>query len=116
MASFNFNKIKSEERLFEIKFGDHLITVLVNNSPLTRSHCLLCPDLATNSPQVLNEVALDCSLSLLAKLRSRRWRIGFNSPGALASVNHLHLHLVDVDRVLFSESCVRMKTQSLITL
>lgn len=65
------------------------------------------PDLATNTPQVLDATALDLSLSLLAKLNNRRFRIGFNSPGALASVNHLHLHLVDVDSVLFTENIVR---------
>lgn len=106
--SFNFTKIRKDEHLFDLEFkgGRHRISFIVNSSPLTKNHCLVVPDLAKQSPQVLSEVAIEYSLALLAKLDSRRFRMGFNSPGALASVNHLHLHVVDVTKELFSEHFV----------
>lgn len=106
--AFNFNKIGRDELLFEIGYkGNHSVSFIVNSSPLTPAHCLVCPDLRDNKSQVLTSEAIEFALDLLKKLGRRRFRIGFNSPGALASVNHLHLHLVDVPESLFVEECVR---------
>lgn len=107
-SSFNFTQIKNDEHLFDVEYkgGQHRISFIINNSPLTRNHCLVVPDLDRGYPQILNTTAIEYALSLLADLDNRRFRIGYNSPGALASVNHLHLHLVDVPNVLFSEHFV----------
>lgn len=39
----------------------------------------------------------------------RSFRIGYNSPGALASVNHLHLHLLYIERKLYLTEVVKAK-------
>lgn len=83
-----------------------MATVLINNSPLTPAHSLICPSLEENLPQVLTLNAIELSVNLLRCLEERKYRIGFNSPGALASVNHLHLHLLQLDCHLYVEDAV----------
>lgn len=82
------------------------MSFLVNNSPLTEHHCLICPDLKSNYPQILNQSAIEFGLIVQRSLRDRQYRIGYNSPGAWASVNHLHMHLVKVEEDLYIERVV----------
>lgn len=102
---FNFNKIDEREVLVEIAVDALPVSLLINSSPLTHWHTLICPQRAANLPQVLTVEAVRCAVHLLLDFGERCWRIGYNSPGAWASVNHLHLHLVHrpeslyVDRV-----------------
>lgn len=106
--AFNFNKVNPEEVLFVLKYRDTLVSFLINNSPLTRNHCLICPDLEKNQSQILTEGCIEFSLDLLGKLGNRFYRVGYNSPGALASVNHLHLHLMLIERELYVDSAVSL--------
>ncbi|XP_059612241.1 GDP-D-glucose phosphorylase 1 [Phlebotomus argentipes] len=101
--AFNFNKVNPDEVLFVLQYKESLVSFLINNSPLTRNHCLVCPDLAENRPQMLTEKSIELSLDLLDALGGRFYRIGYNSPGALASVNHLHLHVMLIERELYVE-------------
>lgn len=80
--------------------------MLINNSPLTPTHSLICPSVEENLPQVLTLNAIELGVNLLRCLEERKYRIGFNSPGALASVNHLHLHLIQLDCQLYVENAV----------
>uniref|UniRef100_A0A336LMW2 CSON002930 protein n=1 Tax=Culicoides sonorensis TaxID=179676 RepID=A0A336LMW2_CULSO len=92
---FNFTKVNDQEVLFSInsdKFKD--ITFLINNSPLTQYHSLICPRLNACLPQKLTDEGLEFCLELLYNLNDPGYKIGYNSPLALASVNHLHLHLI----------------------
>lgn len=68
--------------------------VLINVSPLCRPHGLLVPHAAFRQPQVLTLDALELALHLLAMPGADGLRVAFNSLGAWASVNHLHLHIV----------------------
>ncbi|KAG4073860.1 hypothetical protein HA402_014065 [Bradysia odoriphaga] len=94
-TAFNFNKVNPQEILFEYKHPciEALVTCMVNASPLTKFHTLICPDLKDNKPQILTTEAITVALDLLGDFDDENFWIGFNSPGALASVNHLHLHL-----------------------
>ncbi|OQV20525.1 putative GDP-D-glucose phosphorylase 1 [Hypsibius exemplaris] len=98
---FNFTRIKKDEMLFEMKCPAEETTarsndrgdfIVANVSPLEYCHVLLVPKLYACQPQVLTADSL--RLALHALLLSGTWklRVGFNSIGALASVNHLHLH------------------------
>ncbi|XP_055617180.1 GDP-D-glucose phosphorylase 1 [Toxorhynchites rutilus septentrionalis] len=100
---FNFNKIKPVEILCETRVGDADVSFLINDSPLTRYHILVVPDRSRNLKQVLTEDSVVVAVSLMFGFQDRRYRLGFNSPGALASVNHLHLHLMFVDHELYVE-------------
>lgn len=49
---------------------------------------------------------LELACKIMRVIDDRTARIGYNSPGALASVNHLHLHLLYVEKNLYVEDVV----------
>lgn len=50
--------------------------------------------------------SLELALIVMKSTSDKAIRLGYNSPGALASVNHLHLHLLHVERELYVEVVV----------
>lgn len=109
---FNFNKINHKEILFDVKWGQAAtVTFLINNSPLTKYHTLLVPRLKENLPQVLTRESMSFAIHLLHHLNDKHFYIGYNSPGALASVNHLHFHLLYIEQPLFIEVVVKRKNK-----
>jgi GDP-D-glucose phosphorylase len=115
---FNFNKIDPREALAVFEFNGFPVLFLINNSPLTKYHLLIVPEVETNQPQIMTQNCLELGLSIMKATNDRAIRLGYNSPGALASVNHLHLHLIHVERDLYIEAVVsvtdnRQQTQSL---
>ncbi|KAJ3595801.1 hypothetical protein NHX12_002215 [Muraenolepis orangiensis] len=68
------------------------VTVLVNVSPLEFGHCLFVPEPSRCLPQVLTPLALRTGIESVLLSSDPDFRVGFNSLGAFASVNHLHLH------------------------
>lgn len=103
---FHFNKADSNEVLFNILSEDSRITFLINNSPLTKFHSLIVPDMIKNQSQIIDKYCIKFGIHLMFLLNQRAFRIGYNSPGALASVNHLHMHLLYIEEILFVESVV----------
>ena len=101
---FNFNKVCPEEVLFEMSRvteqsrpgGDgpelQKVVVLVNVSPLEFGHCLFVPEPSHCLPQVLTLSAIQTGMESVLLSSDPAFRVGFNSLGAFASVNHLHLH------------------------
>ncbi|KAJ6638106.1 GDP-D-glucose phosphorylase 1 [Pseudolycoriella hygida] len=102
-SEFNFNKINQKEILFNVKLrhSEAPVTFLINNSPLTKYHTLLVPRLNENLPQLLTRESIAFAIELLHSLNDNYFRIGYNSPGAFASVNHLHFHLMYIEQRLF---------------
>jgi GDP-L-galactose phosphorylase len=68
--------------------------VFVNPSPLFCGHGLLVPDLHAKLPQQLTTSTLLIALQFLRAAQSTSLRLGFNSLGGWASVNHCHFHLL----------------------
>ncbi len=113
---FNFNKINPEEIICEMiedtkgETGEeHLhqrfrMVVLVNVSPLEFGHCLFVPDPSQCFPQVLTKFAIQAGIQSVLLSADPGFRVGFNSLGAFASVNHLHLHGYYLNRELKLES------------
>ncbi|XP_061678470.1 GDP-D-glucose phosphorylase 1 isoform X2 [Syngnathoides biaculeatus] len=99
---FNFNKVNPDEIIFEMikdsEEGHEMgrppckTVVLVNVSPLEFGHCLFVPDPARCFPQVLTSFAIQVGIESVLLSSDPAFRVGFNSLGACASVNHLHLH------------------------
>ncbi|KAM3608685.1 uncharacterized protein V6R79_003073 [Siganus canaliculatus] len=98
---FNFNKINPDEIIFEMMNdmdGGHTkgqpcrMVVLVNVSPLEFGHCLFVPEPSHCSPQILTRFAVQACIESVFLSADPGFRMGFNSLGAFASVNHLHLH------------------------
>lgn len=101
---FNFNQIKASEKLLDIPFDDTIVSFIINQSPITIYHSLICPDLEKCLPQLITAKALEFCIEFLLSTNDRGFRIAFNSPGALASVNHLHLHLLLLDCDLYIDN------------
>ncbi|XP_044050200.1 GDP-D-glucose phosphorylase 1 isoform X2 [Siniperca chuatsi] len=113
---FNFNKISPEEIIFEMikdtegrneKGQLHQpcrMVVLVNVSPLEFGHCLFVPDPSRCFPQVLTRFTIQVGIESVLLSSDAGFRVGFNSLGAFASVNHLHLHGYYLDHELKIES------------
>ncbi|XP_039987951.1 GDP-D-glucose phosphorylase 1 isoform X2 [Xiphias gladius] len=116
---FNFNRINPEEIIFEmIKDTERgtafhgngpvhqpcRMVVLVNVSPLEFGHCLFVPNPSCCLPQVLTRSAIQVGIESVLLSSDPGFRVGFNSLGAFASVNHLHLHGYYLDHELKIES------------
>ncbi|XP_068413944.1 GDP-D-glucose phosphorylase 1 [Eschrichtius robustus] len=97
---FNFNQIRPGEVLFRLHREPDLpsalqqddILVVINVSPLEWGHVLLVPEPARGLPQRLLPGALQAGVEAVLLSLHPGFRVGFNSLGGLASVNHLHLH------------------------
>lgn len=124
---FNFNKVnecevllRCQNRLNDVANSIHgTTTFLVNNSPITKYHSLICPRLTENLSQVITRECIEFAIDLMTGLNERSYRIGYNSLGAFSSVNHLHLHLIHVTEKMYVEDavsqsihCLQMKWQS----
>ncbi|XP_029808783.1 GDP-D-glucose phosphorylase 1 isoform X2 [Suricata suricatta] len=99
-AQFNFNRIRPGEVLFRLLGApdppgaaqQEDVLVLINVSPLEWGHVLLVPEPARGLPQRLLPGALRAGVEAVLLSSHPGFRVGFNSLGGLASVNHLHLH------------------------
>ncbi|EDW30332.1 GL17880 [Drosophila persimilis] len=99
---FNFNKVDALEVMLTIDDVDNTdVQMIINRSPLTRFHTVVCPDVKNNLVQKITAHSLKFCISFMRGLDDSDIRMGYNSPGALASVNHLHFHLLYLPRDLY---------------
>jgi hypothetical protein len=70
--------------------------VLANVSPIMIGHCVVPLWATAGAPQVLTSAALSAAIEAAMSARAR---VGFNSLGAFASVNHLHVHIMYVSEL-----------------
>ncbi|XP_038623232.1 GDP-D-glucose phosphorylase 1 [Tachyglossus aculeatus] len=98
-GQFNFNQIRPGEVLFRLSRepgreprGRARVLVVVNVSPLERGHVLFVPEPTLGLPQLLLEDPLLLAAEAVLLSAHPGFRVGFNSLGGFASVNHLHLH------------------------
>ncbi|KAH8375552.1 GDP-D-glucose phosphorylase 1 [Drosophila serrata] len=95
-TNFNFNKINAAEVLMTINdcHGSPEVQMIINKSPLTQYHTLICPEVNKNHVQRITRDVLAFCITFMRSIDDKNIRMGYNSPGALASVNHLHFHLL----------------------
>lgn len=106
---FNFTKLKEAEMLFCIDSGDKDTKnakhwVVINVSPLEYCNSLLVPRLEDCLPQILTTESLTLAINTVLLSSSSNFRLGFNSLGGFASVNHHHFHIYYLDQRLFVET------------
>uniref|UniRef100_A0A8U8BY92 GDPGP1-like N-terminal domain-containing protein n=1 Tax=Geospiza parvula TaxID=87175 RepID=A0A8U8BY92_GEOPR len=101
-AAFNFTRLRPAELLFRLRRagGPEPLLVAINASPLERGHVLLLPEPARRLPQALTAPALRGALEAALLSAHPGFRVSFNGLGGGASVNHLHLHGLYLDRPL----------------
>ena len=100
---FNFTKVSEDEILLRVHVeGSQEVkgVLVINDSPIEFLSSLLVPSLELKLPQVLTQDSLLLALHFFANCNNRFLRMGFNSLGAAASVNHLHWHVYHFEHFL----------------
>nr|UPT49963.1 GDP-L-galactose phosphorylase [Mangifera indica] len=103
---FNFTKVGQEEVLFrfeasqdgEVQFFPNApidvenspSVVAINVSPIEYGHVLLIPRVLECLPQRIDRDSLLLALHMAAEAGNQYFRLGYNSLGAFATINHLH--------------------------
>ncbi|KAK4795719.1 hypothetical protein SAY86_028045 [Trapa natans] len=103
---FNFTKVGQEEILFQFEAGedgDLLFfpnapidvdnspnVVAINVSPIEYGHVLLIPRIFECLPQRIDRQSFLLALYMAAEAANPYFRLGYNSLGAFATINHLH--------------------------
>ncbi|KAK9269374.1 hypothetical protein L1049_001146 [Liquidambar formosana] len=103
---FNFTKVGQEEVLFQFEpseddevqfFPDAPIdvenspsVVAINVSPIEYGHVLLIPRIFECLPQRIDRESFLLALDMAAEAANPYFRLGYNSLGAFATINHLH--------------------------
>lgn len=90
---FNFNKVDTREQICQVTLCGDQHPVLVNVSPLMVGHTVIPLWAERGLPQgALGKRGVQCMFELAATSARADFRVGYNSLGAYASVNHLHVH------------------------
>ncbi|XP_047321896.1 GDP-L-galactose phosphorylase 2-like [Impatiens glandulifera] len=103
---FNFTKVGQEEMLFQFEaseedealfFPDIPIDienspsiVAINVSPIEYGHVLLIPRVLDCLPQMIDRESFFLAILMAAEAGNPYFRLGYNSLGAFATINHLH--------------------------
>ncbi|XP_030518613.1 GDP-L-galactose phosphorylase 1-like [Rhodamnia argentea] len=104
---FNFTKVGQEEVLFMFEQSDDCYShffpsapaifkptspnvVAINVSPIEYGHVLLIPRVLDCLPQRIDRASFFLALSLAREAANSFFRVGYNSLGAFATINHLH--------------------------
>lgn len=103
---FNFTKVGQEEVLFQFEASEDGETqffpsapidvenspsvVAINVSPIEYGHVLLIPRVLECLPQRIDRESFLLALHMAAEAGNPYFRLGYNSLGAFATINHLH--------------------------
>lgn len=103
---FNFTKVGQEEVLFRFEPNENGNTqfipdapvdvenspsvVAINVSPIEYGHVLLIPRILECLPQRIDRESFLLALHMAAEAGNTYFRLGYNSLGAFATINHLH--------------------------
>ncbi|MCL7031017.1 hypothetical protein MKW94_016474 [Papaver nudicaule] len=105
-SKFNFTKVGQEEVLFQFEEtdGDEAqffpsapidtenspSVVAINVSPIEYGHVLLIPRILECLPQSIDHKSLLLAIQMASEAGNPYFRLGYNSLGAFATINHLH--------------------------
>ncbi|CAN8230371.1 unnamed protein product [Cochlearia groenlandica] len=105
-SKFNFTKVGQEELLFQFEAGEDSevqffpcmpldsenspSVVAINVSPIEYGHVLLIPRVLDCLPQRIDHKSLLLAVHMTAEAANPYFRLGYNSLGAFATINHLH--------------------------
>uniref|UniRef100_A0A0D9V943 GDP-L-galactose phosphorylase 1 n=2 Tax=Leersia perrieri TaxID=77586 RepID=A0A0D9V943_9ORYZ len=105
-AKFNFTKVNPEEVIFTFeeaqndteKYFDNVphavatssSSILINVSPIGYCHVLLIPRIHDCLPQRVDKESFLLAMYVAREARNPFFRVGYNSLGGFATINHLH--------------------------
>lgn len=101
---FNFTKVGQEEVLFQFGPSEDEVSdyyekapvlaspnvIAINVSPIEYGHVLLVPRVLDRLPQRIDQDSFLLALHMAAEANNPYFRLGYNSLGAFATINHLH--------------------------
>ncbi|CAN6914775.1 unnamed protein product, partial [Brassica oleracea] len=105
-SKFNFTKVSQEEMLFQFEAGHDdearffpcmplvaenspsVVAIIV--SPIEYGHVLLIPRVLDCLPQRMDHKSMLLALHMASEAKNPYFRVGYNSLGAFATINHLH--------------------------
>ncbi|KAF7064244.1 hypothetical protein CFC21_070609 [Triticum aestivum] len=123
-AKFNFTKVGQEEVLFQfensgsddsyflrsaaVTVADRAPNVVaINVSPIEYGHVLLIPRVLDHLPQRIDQESFLLALHMAAEAASPYFRLGYNSLGAFATINHLHFQKAATQRIPLAEGGIK---------
>ncbi|KAM5585483.1 GDP-L-galactose phosphorylase 2 [Rosa sericea] len=128
-SKFNFTKVGQEEVLFqfeasedgEVQFHPNApidvenspSVVAINVSPIEYGHVLLIPRIFESLPQRIDRESFLLALYMAAEAGNPYFRLGYNSLGAFATINHLHFQAYYLAVTFPIEKAPTKKTTSL---
>ncbi|CAO2182022.1 unnamed protein product [Urochloa humidicola] len=105
-GKFNFTKVRPEELIFRICETDRdsaqyfdgapdIISasssaILINVSPIGYCHVLLTPKIQDCLPQRIDQESFLVAMYVAREARNPFFRVGYNSLGGFATINHIH--------------------------
>ena len=126
-AKFNFTKVSQVEALFGFEESESPMSafeedasvepnpnvVLINVSPIEYGHVLLVPRLLDCLSQRIQSDTLLLALHMAVEVDNPYFRLGYNSLGAFATINHLHFQVISQNSDLIRILTWRHKADSL---
>lgn len=76
-----------------VRDGLRCLQVMINVSPIDYGHILLVPHVLAQRPQQLTLDAVQDALAFTREMANPTFRLGYNSLGAYATINHLHFQV-----------------------
>jgi GDP-L-galactose phosphorylase len=73
-------------------------------SPIEYGHVLLIPRVLDCFPQRIDQESLLLALYMAAEASNPYFRLGYNSLGAFATINHLHFQVMHIKTAFFSDN------------
>ncbi|EEE55829.1 GDP-L-galactose phosphorylase 2 isoform X2 [Oryza sativa Japonica Group] len=105
-VKFNFTKVSPEEVIFtfkesqndSVKYFDNVphavaaspTAILINVSPIGYCHVLLIPRIQDCLPQRVDKESFLLAMYVASEAKDPFFRVGYNSLGGFATINHLH--------------------------
>ena len=93
-----------------------LLLIHLQVSPIEYGHVLLVPKLLDCKPQQIDEASFRLALNFAVEAQNLSFRVGYNSLGAFATINHLHFQVIlsYIGRRL--SFCIKQKMINFLTL
>lgn len=108
MAGRSFLVNDSGARMYESsRMTQDPTLIMINVSPIDYGHVLLVPRVLALQPQQLEHHGVSAALALVREIANPAFRLGYNSLGAFATINHLHFQGYYQNNVL---PCERART------
>uniref|UniRef100_A0A0A9CMT4 GDPGP1-like N-terminal domain-containing protein n=1 Tax=Arundo donax TaxID=35708 RepID=A0A0A9CMT4_ARUDO len=105
-GKFNFTKVSPDEVIFRFRESEndsaqffdgapHAVSasssaILINVSPIGYCHVLLIPKIQDCLPQRIDQESFLLAMYVAREARNPFFRVGYNSLGGFATINHLH--------------------------